>query len=100
MLDCFQYLKQHFLFKYGKLPSRAKQLQENEFTLSYITDEEISDITTRTYDAGEFPSTLQEKEKIKKIMFVKFRLSSDKPMKMNFYQIAIDYVLAGHYRGE
>lgn len=36
MLDCFQYLKQHFLFKYGKLPSRAKQLQENEFTLLLV----------------------------------------------------------------
>lgn len=78
----------------------SRPYEENEFTLSYITDEEISDITTRTYDAGEFPSTLQEKEKIKKIMFVKFRLSSNKPKKMNFYQIAIDYVLAGHYRGE
>ena len=36
MLDYFQYLKQHFLFKYGKLPSRAKQLQENEFTLLLV----------------------------------------------------------------
>lgn len=78
----------------------SRPFEENEFTLSYITDEENSDITTRNYEAGEFPSTLQEKEKIKKIMFVKFRLSSDKPKKMNFYQIAIDYVLAGHYRGE
>lgn len=78
----------------------SRPYEDNEFTLSYITNDESSDITTRSITEGEFPSTLQEKEKIKKIMFVKFRLSSDKPTKMNFYQIAIDYVLAGHYRGE
>lgn len=78
----------------------SRPYEDNEFTLSYITNDESSDITTRNNEKGEFPSTLQEKEKIKKIMFVKFRLSSDKAIKMNFYQIAIDYVLAGHYRGE
>ena len=36
MLDYFQYLKQHSLFKYVKLPSRAKQLQENDFTLLLV----------------------------------------------------------------
>ena len=78
----------------------SRPYEENEFTLSYMTNEEVNDITTRTFEQGEFPSTLQEKEKIKKCMFVKFRLSSNQPKKMNFYQIAIDYILAGHYRGE
>ena len=41
----------------------SRPYEENEFTLSYLTDDEISDITTRIYEAGEFPSTLQEKEK-------------------------------------
>lgn len=36
MLDYSQYLKQHSLFKYVKLPSRAKQLQENDFTLLLV----------------------------------------------------------------
>ena len=38
--------------------------------------------------------------RIKKQMFIKFRISSSEPKKMNFYQIAIEYILAGHYRGE
>lgn len=78
----------------------SRPFEDNEFTLSYMTSDEESEITSREYEQGDFPSILQEKEKIKKAMFVKFRLSSNKPKKMNFYQIAIDYVLAGHYRGE
>lgn len=32
----FSIFETTFLFKYGKLPSRAKQLQENEFTLLLV----------------------------------------------------------------
>ena len=78
----------------------SKPDEHNEFTLSYLTQDEVNDIITSNFDYTDFPHTLQEKEKIKKFMFVKFRLSSNKPKKMNFYQIAIDFVLAGHYRGE
>lgn len=77
----------------------SRAYEDSEFTLSYITDDEVSAITTRQYETGDFPSTLQEKEKIKKVMFVKFRLSNTTAKKMNFYQIAVDYVLAGHFRG-
>jgi hypothetical protein len=77
----------------------SRPYEDTEFKLSYITDDDVTDITTRQYDDGDFPSVLQEKEKIKKIMFVKFRLSSNVAKKMNFYQIAIEYVLAGHFRG-
>lgn len=77
----------------------SRPYEETEFTLSYITDDDVSDITSRTYEIDDFPSTLQEKEKIKQVMFIKFRLSNDTAKKMNFYQIAIKYIYAGHYRG-
>ena len=78
----------------------SKPDEQNEFTLSYLTQDEVNDIITSNFDYTDFPHTLQEKEKIKKLMFVKFRLSSNKPKKMNFYQIAIEYIYAGNYRGE
>lgn len=77
----------------------SRPYTETQFTLSYITDEEVTAITSRTYEEGDFPNTLQEKEKIKKFMFVKFRISSDVAKKLNFYQMAVEFVYAGHFRG-
>lgn len=77
----------------------SKPYTETQFTLSYITDEEVTEITSRTYEEGDFPNTLQEKEKIKKFMFVKFRISGTAAKKLNFYQMAIEFVYAGHFRG-
>ena len=78
----------------------SKPIRALDFTLSYVTNEDVEDITSREYEEGDFPRTLQEKEKIKKFMFVKLRISSNKPKPINFYQIALEYILAGQYRGE
>lgn len=78
----------------------SKPDKEMEFELSYITNDDNDDITSRDYERGEFPRVLQEKEKIKKFMFIKLRISSDKPKPINFYQIAIEYIFAGNYRGD
>ena len=73
---------------------------DGEYTLSYQTVDGDQDITVKETKENNFLSTLQEKEKIKKCMFVKFRLSNNTEKKMNFYRLAILYIIAGRYRGE
>lgn len=73
---------------------------DNEYTLSYITNDDNQNIINKQTPHGDFPATLQEKDKIRKIMFVKFRLRNNTNKKMNFYRIGIEYVLAGKYRGD
>lgn len=78
----------------------TRPYDEGEYTLSYQTVDGNQDITDKQTDESEFLSTMQEKEKIKKIMFVKFRLTNNTEKKMNFYRLAILYIIAGRYRGE
>lgn len=78
----------------------TRPYEDSSYTLSYATIDGNEDIITRDTTQGEFLSTLQEKEKIKKIMFVKFRLSNNNDRKMNFYRIGLMYILAGRYRSE
>lgn len=78
----------------------TRPFDDSEYTLSYQTVDGDQDITDKQTSEGNFLSTLQEKEKIKKIMFVKFRLTNNTEKKMNFYRIAILYIIAGRYRGD
>ena len=78
----------------------TRPYEDSEYTLSYQTVDGDQDITTKETEESEFLSTLQEKEKIKKLMFVKFRLTNNTEKKMNFYRLAILYIVAGRYRGE
>lgn len=78
----------------------TRPYEDSEYTLSYITNEDSQNITTKETPMGSFPTTLQEKEKIKKIMYVKFRLSNNTNKKMNFFRIGIEYIYSGRYRGE
>lgn len=77
----------------------SRPFEDTQFTLSYVLSDDVNNISSDANDTNDFPHILQEKEKIKKFMFVKLRLSSDVAKKMNFYQIGIEYVYAGHYRG-
>ena len=78
----------------------TRPFEDSSYTLSYATVDGDQDITVRDTPKDDFLSTLHEKEKIKKCMFVKFRLSNENERKMNFYRIAILYILAGRYRGD
>ena len=78
----------------------SRPFEDTKYTLSYITLDDTQDIITKDNPKGNFPSTLQEKEKIKKFMFVKFRLFNDTNEKMNFYRIGLEYIYSGRYRGE
>ena len=78
----------------------TRPYDDGEYTLSYQTVDGDQDITVKETKENNFLSTLQEKEKIKKCMFVKFRLSNNTEKKMNFYRLAILYIIAGRYRGE
>ena len=78
----------------------TRPYEDSEYTLSYVTIDDTQDIITKETQQGNFPATLQEKEKIKKIMYVKFRLYNNTPKKMNFFRIGIEYIFSGRYRGE
>ena len=78
----------------------TRPYEDSSYTLSYATIDGDENIISRDTSQGEFLSTLQEKEKIKKIMFVKFRLTNNNDKKMNFYRIGLVYILAGRYRSE
>lgn len=70
------------------------------YTLGYETNEGETDIITKSYDADDFPKTLQENENIRRFMFIKFYLTNNTSKKMNFCQISLDYKYTGRYRGE
>lgn len=78
----------------------SRPYTDSEYTLSYITNDDNQTIINKQTNRGDFPATLQEKDKIRKVMFVKFRLRNNTNKKMNFYRIGIEYVLAGKYRGD
>jgi hypothetical protein len=78
----------------------SKPKVATEFTLGYVTDEGETDIITKEYSVGSFPKTLQEKENVRGFMFIKFYLKNNTDKKLNFYQIALEYVYSGKYRGE
>lgn len=78
----------------------TRPFEDSSYILSYGTVDGDQIITTQTTKESDFLSTLHEKEKIKKCMFVKFRINSDGNKKMNFYRLGIVYILAGRYRGD
>ena len=78
----------------------TRPYDDGEYTLSYQTVDGDQEITDKQTEESNFLSTMQEKEKIKKCMFVKFRISNNTETKMNFYRLAISYIIAGRYRGE
>lgn len=78
----------------------TRPYEDSEYTLSYITNEDSQDIINKQTPMSSFPATLQEKEKIKKVMYVKFRLYNDTEKPMNFFKIGIEYIFSGRYRGD
>ena len=77
----------------------TRPYEDSEYTLSYQTVDGDQVVTDKSTTKDDFLSTLQEKEKIKKVMFVKFRLTNNTEKKMNFYRIGVLYIIAGRYRG-
>ena len=70
------------------------------FEFGYITEDGTQEIVSKQYGTSTFPKILQEKEKIKKFMYIKFYISNNTNVKMSFYQFAITYIYSGKYRGE
>lgn len=77
----------------------TKPTVATEYTLSYVTNSTATEITDIAYSAGTYPTVLQERDAIRKFMFIRFRLSNDTSKKMSFNQIGIEYIYSGHYRG-
>ena len=70
------------------------------FELGYITPKGVQKAVQKEYIASGFPRTLQEKERIKKIMFVKLYIKNNTDKKMSFEEINIEYFYSGKYKGE
>lgn len=73
-----------------------------DITLGYILDDGTVEIITKNYSNlnDNFPKTIQEKEKIKKFMFVKFFMMNNTKNRMTFERLILEYINSGKYRGE
>lgn len=74
----------------------------SDITLGYKLDDETTDIITKNYHNmdDDFPKTIQEKEKIKKFMFIKFFMENKSTSRMTFERLILEYIVSGKYRGE
>lgn len=72
-----------------------------DITLGYELDDGEIEIIKKQYQnlEDDFPKTIQEKEKIKKFMFIKFWMKNNTKNKMIFERLIIEYILSGKYRG-
>nr|DAS12528.1 MAG TPA: hypothetical protein [Caudoviricetes sp.] len=76
--------------------------ESSDITFGYSLDDGTSEIIKKEYInlTDNFPKTIQEKEKIKKFMFVKFWMKNKTDKKMTFERLILEYIIAGKYRGE
>lgn len=74
----------------------------SDITLGYRLDDGETNIITKNYKnlKDNFPKTIQEKEKIKKFMFIKFFMKNNTNNRMSFERLSLEYVFAGKYKGE
>lgn len=72
-----------------------------DIEFGYELDDGSIEIIKKQYKdlMDDFPKTIQEKEKIKKFMFVKFYFKNNTANRMTFERLLIEYILAGKYRG-
>lgn len=99
----FLELNSSFFSKTIKTVTLILNPHENcDITFGYELDDGTQDIITKQYHnlEDDFPKTIQEKEKIKKFMFIKFWMSNNTESKMTFERLIIEYILSGKYRGE
>ena len=77
-------------------------LGDTDITLGYELDDGTVNIITKNYTnlQDNFPKTIQEKEKIKKFMFVKFFMRNNTSKRMTFERLILEYINSGKYRGE
>ena len=74
----------------------------SDITLGYELDDGRTEIISKNYHNldNDFPKTIQEKEKIKKFMFIKFYMKNETKSKMTFERLILEYIVSGKYRGE
>ena len=74
----------------------------SDITLGYELDDGRTEIISKNYNNldNDFPKTIQEKEKIKKFMFIKFYMKNETKSKMTFERLILEYIVSGKYRGE
>lgn len=75
---------------------------DSELELCYIDKNGSKVVISKTFNVkgATFPKVLQIKAKIKKFMYMQIELVSNNAVNMSFVDIAIQYILAGKYRGE
>lgn len=72
-----------------------------DINFGYELDDGSVEIISKKYHSltDVFPKTIQEKEKIKKFMFIKFWMKNNTEYKMLFERLVVEFILAGKYRG-
>lgn len=74
--------------------------KNSDLTLGYELEDGQTEIITTDLESSNFPKVIQEKEKIKNFMFVKFFIKNNKNSLMTFENITLEYDYSGRYKGE
>lgn len=91
---------------YGKTISRMliqhSPIGSSRLTFGYIDNDGSHDVVTSTYDAVTYPLplTVQEKEKVRNFMYLKFYVKNNTNARCSFSTISAQYILSGNYRGD
>lgn len=74
---------------------------DSNLILGYELDDGTSEIVNKEYInlKDNFPKVIQEKERIKQVMFIKFFIKNNKDARLTFERLFLEYVVAGKYRG-
>lgn len=78
----------------------TKPEKKLEIELGYVIDDESGIIINKIFEPSTFPGIIQEKNQVKRTMYVKFYMKNNTGNKMNFCQLGIKYIYAGRYKGD
>lgn len=73
----------------------------SDLILGYELDDGSTEIVHKVYEnlQDDFPKVIQEKEKIRKFMFVKFFMKNNKDTRLTFERLFLEYINSGKYKG-
>ena len=77
----------------------SNPIVDSSTTLKYENEDGESEVLEFDNLSNKFPKVIQQKEKIRKFMYLKFIFSNSKDKKMNIKELNIDYMFSGRYKG-
>lgn len=77
----------------------SNPIVNSSMILKYENEDGESEVLTFENENNKFPKVIQQKEKIRKFMYLTFSFSNNTDKKMNIKELNIDYMFSGRYKG-